>query len=184
MKTLDDDLLVKVIIGESTGEETRQVDAWLAAGAGNRKYFADLKAIWDSSALLRVDEEVDVNKAWSRFRARTSPAVAFKPQKRQWWMAAAAAVLLAAGVWIFSLSKPGSPAITLTTENFIKTDTLPDGSTVTLNKNSVLSYSSGRTKQREVTLLGEAFFDVRPDPSRPFVISARGNPGYGPGHLV
>lgn len=173
MKTPDDDVLVKVIIGESTDEEARQVDAWLAADAGNRKYFADLKGIWDSSAMLKVDEEIDVNKAWSQFRSRTSQAMTFKPQKRNRWMVAAAAVvLIATGVWVLSLSKIGNPSITFATENFTKTDTLPDGSTVTLNKNSILTYPANMSKLREVTLQGEAFFDVQPDSSRPFIISA------------
>lgn len=176
MKNLDDGVLIKVIIGEATDEETRQVDEWLAADAGNRKYFADLKSIWDNSVLLKTDEDVDVNKAWSAFRSRTSKEVAFKPQKRNWWMVTAAAVLIAVGLWMFapSVSKTENIYITSTTENFTKTDTLPDGTTVTLNKNSVLSYSkdmSGK-KQREVTLQGEAFFDVEPDKSRPFIISA------------
>lgn len=176
MKNLDDGVLIKVIIGEATDEETRQVDEWLAAGADNRKHFEDLKSIWDSSVLLKTDADVDVNKAWSAFRSRTSKEVAFKPQKRNWWMVTAAAVLIAVGLWVFapSVSKTENNYITSATENFTKADTLPDGTTVTLNKNSVLSYSKDMTgkKQREVILQGEAFFDVQPDPSKPFIISA------------
>jgi ferric-dicitrate binding protein FerR (iron transport regulator) len=48
---------------------------------------------------------------------------------------------------------------------------LPDGSFVSLNADSKLSYASdfaGAT--REVFLVGEAFFDVVKDPARPFII--------------
>ncbi len=173
MNTVNDDVLVKVIIGESTDKESQQVDQWLAADSDNRKYFASLKSIWESSLLLKTDEDVDVDKAWAGFRERVPKQAPLNSQKRNWWMAAAAAVLIAAGLWVLSPSKTEQHYITSTTENFTKTDTLPDGTTVTLNQNSVLQYSAGMPdqKQREVTLQGEAFFDVRPDKTRPFIIS-------------
>lgn len=170
METLNDDLLVKVIIGEATDEEIRQVEQWLEADAANRKHLADLKRIWESSALLNVDEDVDVDKAWAAFRARTAKE---KPQKRTWWMAAAAAVLIAASLWVWSVSKKETRDIIFTAENAVKTDTLPDGTRITLNQNSILKYSGSRSgkKYREVTLQGEAFFDVQPDHTRPFIIT-------------
>lgn len=48
---------------------------------------------------------------------------------------------------------------------------LPDGTTVRLNTDSRLTYmnfTAGKT--REVTLIGEAYFDVAHDSSRPFII--------------
>ncbi len=48
---------------------------------------------------------------------------------------------------------------------------MPDGSTVWLNAGSKLNYDkSFGTKLREVTLTGEAFFDVVKNPDQPFVI--------------
>ena len=50
---------------------------------------------------------------------------------------------------------------------------LPDGSTVYLNKGSKLYYSNNLTgKLREVTLEGEAYFDVAKDAERPFIVHA------------
>jgi len=51
--------------------------------------------------------------------------------------------------------------------------TLPDGSVVALNSNSKLVFPNkfeGET--REVTIYGEAFFNVKPDASKPFIINA------------
>jgi ferric-dicitrate binding protein FerR (iron transport regulator) len=51
-------------------------------------------------------------------------------------------------------------------------DTLPDGSVVTLNKNSTLNYPSKfKGKTRAIALKGEAFFNVTPDKEKPFIIS-------------
>lgn len=49
---------------------------------------------------------------------------------------------------------------------------LPDGSTVLLNDNSTLKYdqNSFDSKTREVTLTGEAFFDIKHNPKKPFIV--------------
>lgn len=50
---------------------------------------------------------------------------------------------------------------------------LPDGSVVTLGRNSKLSYAkSFHQQKREVFMTGEAFFDVTKDSSRPFYVYA------------
>ena len=56
----------------------------------------------------------------------------------------------------------------------MKDQILPDGSSVFLNKGSEIDYSESEDKStRIVTLTGEAFFDVKPDPDRPFVVTTR-----------
>ena len=53
---------------------------------------------------------------------------------------------------------------------------LPDKSRVWLNKNSVVSYLPDfGDSVRKVQLHGEAFFEIQPDPERPFIISANGS---------
>jgi ferric-dicitrate binding protein FerR (iron transport regulator) len=51
--------------------------------------------------------------------------------------------------------------------------TLPDGSTVWLNVSSRLTYDYGKANSRDVTLEGEAYFDVMKDENRPFIIHTR-----------
>jgi transmembrane sensor len=50
--------------------------------------------------------------------------------------------------------------------------TLPDQSKVWMNSNSKLIYRNGKNNTREVKLIGEAFFKVVKDKSRPFFVSA------------
>lgn len=49
---------------------------------------------------------------------------------------------------------------------------LPDGSTVLLNDNSTLKYDQKdfNSKTREVTLTGEAFFDIKRNEEKPFIV--------------
>lgn len=49
---------------------------------------------------------------------------------------------------------------------------LPDGSTVILNSESFLEYSADFSKERVVKLVGEAFFDVKKDTGKPFIVKA------------
>jgi ferric-dicitrate binding protein FerR (iron transport regulator) len=51
------------------------------------------------------------------------------------------------------------------------TVTLPDESKVWMNSNSKLIYATGKKNTREVKLIGEAFFKVFKDKTRPFIVS-------------
>ena len=87
-------------------------------------------------------------------------------------MAAAAAVVLLAGAWWLLKKAPvKAPAYTevATVPGEIKRIALPDGSSVLLNANSRLRYGPSREAR---LLAGEAFFQVAPASSRPFVVWA------------
>jgi ferric-dicitrate binding protein FerR (iron transport regulator) len=62
----------------------------------------------------------------------------------------------------------------ISAENQVLTQyVLPDGSVVALNSNSQLQFPKKfKGDVREVTIVGEAFFDVKPNPEKPFIIHA------------
>ena len=109
--------------------------------------------------------------------------ISYTRKKRGWVLKAAATVLIAAaaGTWLMFNANTIPQQ---TTSHEIKEDKLfaftdqqtkyirlPDGSTVMLNEGSELSYrESYGTRDREVTLTGEAYFDVKPDPQKPFLV--------------
>ena len=116
-----------------------------------------------------------------------SATIPFRKSKRvgSWRIAAAAAAVLIVGIGILKWTRnnkeepPLAKSNTYNTENTVldkTTDytrhlTLPDGSTVILNANSKLDLSgnfSGNT--REVILVGEAYFDIKHDEKKPFII--------------
>lgn len=60
-----------------------------------------------------------------------------------------------------------------TSQNIIERFELPDGSFVSLNANSKLYFPSKfENDLREVTIEGEAFFEIKPDKDSPFMINA------------
>jgi transmembrane sensor len=92
-------------------------------------------------------------------------------------MAVAAAMILVIVKLLF-LTSPASRSAPLAAIHAIKKGNhvicLPDGTTVTLSAASSLSYPPAFTAEskREVYLEGQAFFDVRHDSGRPFLVHA------------
>ena len=92
---------------------------------------------------------------------------------------AASIALIATLSWIFFKNQPEQSTseiglVTKTTSNGQKaTITLADGSVVKLNAESSITFPEFFTNEnRIVTLTGEAFFDVKRDPSRPFIVQS------------
>ncbi|RPD40871.1 FecR family protein [Chitinophaga barathri] len=94
----------------------------------------------------------------------------------------AASLLLAVSVYFFldrqgGKSPESMPVIAATIQSGSeprKTLMLADGSVLTMRHNSSISLSEGFSKtNRVLTLSGEAFFDVKPDPSHPFIVHTK-----------
>lgn len=174
---INDDLLVKHLLDINTPSEKAAVTAWLAEKAEHQRYFEHFRLIWEESRKLAAVSTVNENDAWSRFQQRVGAnenttrivkmdtGISWRPILR---IAAVLIIMIgAAGAWYISQHR-NAPLIVSSGEQ-IKQDVLPDGSQVTLNKQSTITYAGNR-KQRSVKLEGEAFFDVAQDAGKPFVI--------------
>ena len=174
-----DDLLVKRMLGEATEADQILVDKWLKEKEENQRYFDHFRLIWMQSEVLANESTINESEAWNRFKVRVEPAIpVISLQNRPWFgfLKVAAIVFLTAGIgwflYLFSIQNGVNEQITVSSKSQTLTDTLPDGSVVTLNRNSSISYKEHFTKSdtRELVLNGEAFFQVEPDKNKPFVI--------------
>lgn len=87
------------------------------------------------------------------------------------WAAAAAAILLVAGIGFYTLTRQSVKPQVVATNQERKTVKLPDGSLVSLEPGSTLEYPASFSKDtREVSLKGEAYFEVAHNDKQPFVI--------------
>jgi len=181
-----DDILVKVVLGESTEEELRLVQAWRAESAANERYFQDFKRIWEESRHLAVRSEVDEEVAWGSFIDRVkggerslvgdeeAAVVEMRPRRNFGWLVAAAVLVVAVGGWFFYSSRPAQ-WLAVSSGGQVLLDTLPEGSMVTLNKQSSIRYIKGFAgSDRRVDMEGEAFFAVTQDKDKPFVVHTNG----------
>jgi len=85
-----------------------------------------------------------------------------------------AAVLLVSGYEVFYNPSASEVMLELTSaDKVLNTFTLPDGTLVTLNSDTKVFYPKkfGR-KTREISIEGEAFFEVKPNKNKPFIIHA------------
>ena len=86
--------------------------------------------------------------------------------------AAAAVVLLCLSVWTAYLYMQPATIQTVSTLAETRTVHLPDGTSVTLNHYSSLSYPERfKSDNREVELSGEAYFEVAKNPEKRFIVS-------------
>lgn len=187
---MNDELLIKFLLRETSEEENTAVQEWLAASQANLDYFIQFEKIWEAGKALAPVSKADPEIAWQKFKARTAQAAPatliqeapaqqaqtseaiVRPLKKNYaWMKIAATILLAIGVWAAYQTFGPSTYTPLTAKAEVITKTLPDGSEIILNKNTEISYASNFSKNRKVRLKsGDIFFNVAPDQSHPFVI--------------
>jgi transmembrane sensor len=173
-----DELLAKNLAGESTPEEDTVIRGWLQSTPDNTQYFDELRRLWrqipeSRSAPVRV---VDTEAALLRVKGALNapPVAASRPTVKRFPMyyglaAAAALLLLLAVVWVFQ--RPVATPLEVYAGAVMRTDTLADGSEVSVQPNSSLSVAPDfNRRERRMKLRGEAYFEVQPDANRPFVV--------------
>jgi ferric-dicitrate binding protein FerR (iron transport regulator) len=183
---IDDDLLVKYLVGEATPAEAEAIQNWIAASPANRQEYDNFKLIWDESQHIASTKNVDEDAAYLRLQKRlnntapaTAPLAQLRKMKTSWWVGIAASLLLVCTVAWLTIShyydNRAIAFIKVESEAQTRAQTLPDGSVVMLNSHSTLIYPQRFSgKIRPVTMLGEAFFKVTPDKTKPFIIKVNG----------
>lgn len=125
--------------------------------------------------------EQDASKANSIFNTIIEQgAITQRPPRKFQPLAkymAAAVMILAIGLGIYYYTQPAPAVVAQQTpepaapmdHRYIR---LPDGSTVLLNTGSQLNYPDSFGNTREVHLTGEAYFDIRHNNNKPFIVYA------------
>jgi ferric-dicitrate binding protein FerR (iron transport regulator) len=97
--------------------------------------------------------------------------ISMRRKKMAAYVAAACLLLCIAGTWWLLKSPVTNASNMVQSATTYQKITLPDGTTVVLNRKSKLSYPVNFTgSTREVFLTGEAFFDVAHNPGKPFMV--------------
>lgn len=160
------------MLGEATVQEQEQLQEWLAADSANHIYYTQLHKIWEESRALASTSTVDADKAWQRFRERIHPAAVRRTGLNWIRMAAVFIIVAGIGLLVYLTGNQSPKEINLLAQQTILNDTLPDGSVVTINKGSAISYPEKfKGDTRQVKLEGEAFFHVTPNKEQPFIVS-------------
>lgn len=169
-----EDMLPRYYDGKLTREECLRVEAWMAQSDANRRIARQVQMLCLAADTVKVSRKVDPKKALSSVHGRMAV------KKTAWWewaqrVAAVLFVPLAVALLVQYMNPPAGPVQMVevrTNPGMITSVVLPDSTVVCLNSRSSLSYPSrfeGDT--REVTLRGEAYFDVAKDEKKKFIVS-------------
>lgn len=178
-----EDLLISYYDGKATADKVREIEAWIKSSDENKKKAMDLYTLLLMTDAQQVAENIDLNKELSKVKGSIQESKHLIP----WWswmQRVAAFLLIPMAITIFMLlyqSGPAAPILTQlyeirTQPGMITSFRLPDSTLVYLNSGSVLKYPSAFTGHtREVSLDGEAYFEVTKDSTRKFIVSTPQN---------
>lgn len=167
-------LITRYLAEEATPEEKQRLQEWLALSGANQTLFEKIKKTYELTANHQVGEPkvaIDVNQEWARFEASVAQRDKNFGVRFSVWKMAAAILLVIASGFVANYILQQNREIVFSTSTASQEIFLPDGTKVTMNANTSLSYEpSFGDEAREVKLEGEAFFEVVPDNEKKFVV--------------
>jgi len=181
------ELLAKYLSNEVNALEKLEVETWLNQSVENREELEQSRKMLANIDAFYKAKSFDSVVAWNNLKAKINPTQMNVIQRKKFgkevithfYKYAAIivfAVLLGSAGYYFgfrnNVTEVYSEIISIQNQ-IINEYILPDGSVVALNSNSKLVFPKKfKGDTREVTIEGEAFFDVKPNPEKPFIINA------------
>lgn len=177
-KALLEELLSKVHKGEANESERELVRQWLysvdlSEATVQEEYLDQAKLEMLEKILHRPEDTIPATQPRFALLKRMPARIA---------AAVAAIIIILAGIVQFSsmLTKQKkatelvADTIIIQTDSLVKNIVLPDSTRVWLNAHSNLSFDANLAskKERKVRLNGEAYFEVKRDPQRPFLVAS------------
>jgi transmembrane sensor len=170
------ELISKYLAGEASPDEAIAVADWLQVPE-NKAEFDKLSLLWYKTNNQKTPALPNKEAMWNQLQTGIRSG-RIRRLKQIFYYAAAACVVI--GLLITGILISNNRTSTTSTEDHvvhtandeIRSDSMSDGSVITLHKQSRISYAKYFGKDnRQVTLHGQAFFNVAHDPSKPFIIS-------------
>jgi ferric-dicitrate binding protein FerR (iron transport regulator) len=182
------ELIFKYMRDELSAQEAGELQEWIDQSESNRLFF---ERYTDEANIIRglkqyvaaTEDSEEVRSKVDALTAAENPVPVHRIDRKRYAVetrvAAAVLILVTAGIYYFKpthsplmkTQEPTELATRSTPHGKMDTLVLPDGSIVYLNASSAVRYpKSFRGNQRCVELTGEAFFDVKKDAPRPFIV--------------
>lgn len=180
-------LLDRFMRGETSTEEEKQLLIWFRSDEARAEILNYYKNRWEET--LHDQNQIESNRQermYQNIKARMHELeVSEKPVTTHLslhsWMKYAAAIIFIIGIGLgmfihIPMNKVIAKEYRVEAEKGQRASlVLPDGTKVLLNSHSSLSYKSDYgTKERLVSLVGEAYFEVAKDKQHRFVVNASG----------
>lgn len=172
-------IIARVLSGESSSDDIISLSEWLNEDEKNREEFRRLKTYWDAEVAFNhyVSPSVSADKLLEDINIKDKRTKRAQLWKRYVPLIAAATLLFffSTAFFLYHTNNQVSEYYTLLTDEHKSDFAMEDGTVITLNKNSRLTYSDKFGKNtRDVKLEGEAYFEVAKDPDKPFQVEMNG----------
>lgn len=174
LQDINESQLLSYFANTLSAEERREVEAWMDASEANKKLARDIYYLYFAADTLGAMRRADAPRALKAVKKRIKK----NHHLSMWnWIQRGAAVLfipLLISTLYFAMRKAPAEFVEIRTNpGMVATVNLPDGTKVWLNSLSYLKHPVKFTGDtREVTLSGEAYFSVRKDKSKRFIVQA------------
>lgn len=180
-------LVTKYLTSEADASEKETIEKWAGQSNKNGRELENAKVLYQKTGEYYQLKQFNTGAAWVKTQKRIQPEIALigssknriKTYISEFYKYAAIfflAFLVATAGYYFGIRNQQNNVyseIIAAEKQVVNEYTLPDGSVVALNSNSKLQFPKKfKNDVREVTISGEAFFDVLPDPEKPFIINA------------
>ena len=182
-----DDIIISFLQDKLSVKEKEMLEDWLASTPANKTYFKEIYKIWNTVELLNRDDK-EANEVFQKVKFQVQNALTETREKvidtrmRRFSFVKWAAVVLislCSGAFVYSYfvgktslntskNAYNEVAVPFGSKSKIR---LPDGTKVTLNAGSKLTYRMDYgEKLREVALSGEGYFEVASQKEKPFIV--------------
>lgn len=187
---MSQELLDKYLAGECTSDETRNVEAWYADQKGNKDFLSTLsdldRQLLEEETLKKIksvlgvwfdseEEETKVIPFWRNWRVQVGVAASFLLMFWAGWFLQSNKFAKPDDALFAQIEPIQQDAVVrfINKEARLITHRLPDGTQVCLYPNAELTYPKAfEGTTRQVTFIGEGFFDVAHDARHPFLIQS------------
>ncbi|MCF6366628.1 MAG: FecR family protein [Bacteroidales bacterium] len=173
-------LILKHLSGELNNSEKKQLFDWIEESKENKSTFNEYQKAWDmsDSSIIPEIEAIDVNAEWKMFKNKVGfddkVLIPKKIEKKKFSLLRIAAVIstiILLGIASLYVFNPKQEV--LFAQNEVIETNLPDGTEISINKNSSIIYSKKfNKKERKIELKGDAYFKVEKNKTKPFIIKA------------
>lgn len=185
---LSDEYLLRFLNGDLNKDEIGELHEWINSSEENLLEFEAYRKIWLGTSIHLTNNKFDVQTAWDKISNQILINEADKglivniwnnKRFRQVFEIAVMFILFFSVGFVASMlvrSQKNSQTLNqsceiITPQGSMSQIILPDGSTAWLNAGSKLSYKSDFNKnERIVNLEGEAYFNVKSNKEKPFVV--------------
>jgi transmembrane sensor len=175
------ELVGKYLAGEATPEEALRVDEWMNDPA-NKVEWQEMLKLWNLSGDKPIPATPGLSAAWAEIQSAIEKTRPSKVRRMIINKYAVAACLVGVMAILFFVISKKKNAVNTTSKTLteIKADSLqnihlPDGSAISMTKNSSIRYQTGfNVSGRTIQLEGESYFTIAHNAAKPFIISIGG----------